>query len=86
MGADVPHEQRDRMDEQSLKIIFGHIARAAAILLCILTELQAYFRFENARINERLHEVWNVLVGAPEVKDLFDARYAQLMKDRKIEP
>ena len=86
MQADVPHEHREKVDEKSLNVIFGHIARAAAILLCILTELQAYFRFDGARINERLYEVWNALVGAPEIKDLYEARYAKLMRDRKIEP
>jgi hypothetical protein len=68
---DVPHEQREKTDEASLNIIFGHMARAAAILLCILTELQAYFRFDGARINPRIHEVWNELVRAPEIKDLY---------------
>jgi hypothetical protein len=62
------------------------MARASAILLCILTELQAYFRFDGARINERVHDVWNALVIAPEVKDLFDSRYAQLMQDKGIKP
>jgi hypothetical protein len=83
---DVPHEYRDKVDEKSLSIIFGHMARAAAILLCILTELQAFFRFDGARINERLHEVWNALLGAPEIKELYDQRYAELMMDRRIEP
>ena len=62
------------------------LTRASAILLCILTELQAFFRFDGARINERLHEVWNALMPAPEVKDLYDSRYAELMKRSGIEP
>jgi hypothetical protein len=81
---DLPIEERPKLEELSLLLIFGHIGRAAAILLCILTELQAYFRFDGARINERLHEVWNVLTPAPEIRDLFDSRYAQLMKDKGI--
>jgi hypothetical protein len=84
--ADVPHDHRGKMEEASLGLIFGHMARASVILLCILTELQANCHFNGARINERLHEVWNALVGAPEVKDLYDGRYAQLMRDKKIEP
>jgi hypothetical protein len=83
---DLPIEDRSKLEERSLLLIFDHMARAAAILLCILTELQARFRFDGARINQRLHQVWNVLVVAPEVKDLFDSRYARLMKDKGITP
>ena len=83
---DLPIEERPKLEEMSLLLIFDHMTRAAAILLCILTELQAYFKFDGARINERLLEVWNVLMTAPEVKDLFDSRYAHLMQDRGINP
>jgi hypothetical protein len=83
---DLPIDERPRLEEKSLLLIFDHIARAAAILLCILTELQAYFRFDGARINERLLEVWSVLKAAPEVKDLLDSRYTQLMQKRGISP
>lgn len=81
---DMPHEDRPKIEERSMDVIFGHMARACAILLCTLTEIQAYFRFHGARINERLHEVWNALLAAPEVKELYDSRYAELMKDRAI--
>jgi hypothetical protein len=30
------------------------------------------------------HEIWNALVTAPEVKELYDSRYAQLMRDKRI--
>lgn len=83
---DLPIEERSKLEEMSLRRIFDHMAQAAAILLCILTELQAYFRFDGARINERLHCVWDVLVPAPEVRDLYDARYAELMKNTGINP
>jgi hypothetical protein len=81
---DMPHEERPKIEGVSMGLIFGHMTRASAILLCILTELQAFFRFDGARINARLHEVWNALLAAPEVKDLHDSRYAQLMKDKGI--
>ena len=83
---DLPIEERPKLDEVSLRHIFVHMARSAAILLCILTELQAYFRFDGARINARLDEMWNVLAAAPEIKDLFDSRYARLMQDKGIRP
>lgn len=78
---DLPPDERPKLDDVFLRAIFSHMARASAILLCILTELQAYFRFDGARINERLLEIWDVLVSAPEVKDLFDLRCAKLMQD-----
>jgi hypothetical protein len=83
---DIPPDQRPELEEKAMRAIFGHMTRASAILLCILTELQAYFRFDGARINERLLGVWDALVPAPEVKDLFDSRYAKLMQDTGIKP
>ena len=60
----------------------------AGVLLCIVTELQAHFRFDDdgARINQRLHAMWNALMPVLEIKKLYDKRYAQLMKDRHINP
>lgn len=65
-------------------MIFLSVSRAAAILLCLLTEVQAYFRFDGARINERLHQVWNALIVVPEIKELYDKRYATLMTKKGI--
>lgn len=79
-----PHEDRPKIDEFLPQIMSMHLARAAAILLCIITELQAYFRFEGANINERINKVWSSLLAIPEVKELFNERYAQLMKDKGI--
>jgi hypothetical protein len=48
--------------------------------------MQAYFRFDDdgARINERIHEMWDALMPVLEVKELYDERYAQWMKDNRI--
>lgn len=64
-----------------------HLLRSAAILLSIVTELQAYFRFDDsgARINERIYAMWNALMPVFEVKELYDERYAQLMQEKGIE-
>jgi len=83
--SDIPHEERVQFHDVSEKMISMHIFRVAAILLCTLTEIQAHFRFEGARINERLHEVWDALIPALEVKELYDLRYAKLMKDTHID-
>jgi hypothetical protein len=66
------------------RLIFKTTIRVAGILLCILTEVQAYFQFDGARINERLHEVWNALRPIPEIKELYEGRYAQLMEQKNI--
>jgi len=57
-------------------------------LISVVTELQAYFRFDDAgaRINERIHEVWNALLPTFTIKELYDERYAKLMKDGGINP
>ena len=84
--SDIPHEERPQFEDVSEKVISMHIFRVAAILLCTLTEIQAHFRFDGARINARLHEVWVALLPALEVRELYDMRYAKLMKDRGIDP
>ncbi len=60
----MPHEERPKIDAQHPKVISLHIARAAGVLLCITTEVPAHFRFDDngARINERIHEMWNALM------------------------
>ena len=82
------HEDRDKLDAIYPTIFSMHIPRAAAVLLCIVSELQAYFHFDDdgARINQRIHEMWNVLMPVFEVKELYDKRYFQLMKDKRINP
>ncbi len=81
---DLPHEIRPNVDDAAEEMISVHIPRMAAILLCTLTEIQAYLKFDGARINQRLHEIWNALVPAPEIKELYDKRYAQLMMEKGI--
>jgi hypothetical protein len=81
-----PHEERPKVDEVHPRILALHIGRSAVILLCIITELQAYFHFDGANINERIHKVWNALMPVFEVRELYDERYARLMKDKGINP
>jgi hypothetical protein len=82
----VQYEERSKVDEKHPLIMSMHLARAAAILLCIVTELQAHFHFDAARIDERIHKMWNVLMPVFEVEELYNGRYAQLMKDAHINP
>ena len=65
-----------------------HLGRIAILLICIVTEIQAHFGFDDsgARINERIHEVWKALTVMEECQELLTARYTKLMVDRKILP
>jgi len=82
----LPHEERPKLDDGYLRLLSSHIAQAAAILLCIVTELQAYFHFDGADIDARIHRMWNALMPAFVVKELYEERYEQLMKDKRINP
>ncbi len=83
---DLRHEDRPKIETVLDDVIAIHIPRVAVLLLCMLTEVQACCSFDGARIDQRLHQVWNALLIAPEVKELYDERYAQLMKDKGICP
>lgn len=83
---DLPHERRPMVDRRLEAVVSIHLARVARILLCTLAEIQAYFRFDGARINERLHRVWDVLCVVPEIRELYDGRYMQLMRENGIDP
>jgi hypothetical protein len=84
----LPHEDRPKLDEVLPMRLSTHIAQAAGILISVVTELQAYFHFDDvgARINERIHEVWNALLPTFTVKELYVNRYAKLMQDKGINP
>jgi hypothetical protein len=78
------HEQRPQIDEAHSKMLFLHISRAAAVLLCIITEVQAHFKFDGANISERIHEIWDVLQPVAEIKELYSDRYQRLMHEKNI--
>jgi hypothetical protein len=61
-----------------------HLLRASAVLLAMISELQAYFKFDGANINRRIREIWDILIVHMDVKELYDARCRQLMKDAGI--
>lgn len=84
----LPLEERPKLDELHPIKVTTHMAQAAGVLISIVTELQAYFHFDDngARINERIHEVWKALLPTFTVKELYDGRYAQLMKDKGLNP
>jgi hypothetical protein len=80
----LPHEERPKLDDGHLRLLSTHLSQAAAVVLCIVTELQAYFHFDGANINERIHKMWDALMPTFVVKELYTERYEQLMKDKGI--
>jgi hypothetical protein len=80
----LPHEERPKLDDGHLRLLSKHIGQAAAILLCIVTELQAHFHFDGANIDERIHKMWSVLMPTFVVRELYSERYEKLMKDKHI--
>jgi hypothetical protein len=80
------HEVRRQLDEKHWVFMSESLSRAALVLLCIVTELQAHFHFDDngANIDERIHTMWNALMPIFEVKQLYEERYKQLMKNRGI--
>src|ERR1700722_10649534 len=84
---DIPYQDREHFETITVETMISlNIFRVAAILLCILTEVQARFAFDGPSINKRLHQIWKALLPAQEIKELYDERYAQLMKDKGIDP
>jgi hypothetical protein len=79
----LPHEQRPD-EAKFLRMFSMHISQAAGVSLAIVTELQAYFHFDGADINNRIHKMWDVLMPTFAVKELYKERYQQLMEDKGI--
>jgi hypothetical protein len=82
----LPHAEREKLEETFDLFVSTHLGRAASILLCIVTELQAYCRFDGANIDKRICDVWEALLPMPVTKELYEGRYSQLMRDRGISP
>ena len=75
----MPHDIRPQIDRSFDIFLSTHLGRAAIVLLCVVTEIQAYCRFDGANINERIRKIWQALIPMFDAKELYDARYATLM-------
>jgi hypothetical protein len=77
----LPVDRRAENSDVGERHIAVHIGRAAAILLCLLTEIQNFYRFDGpARIDERLATVWAAMLQLPEANELYASRYRELLR------
>lgn len=78
----LPHEKRDMVTDDAVhRYIAMHFGRTAAILLCLLTEIQQFFEFNGAEIDKRLAQLWSAMIPLYEIRELFDYRYKTLLKE-----
>jgi len=75
---------RSVIDSRYLQEMTLHIMRAATVLLCLLTEIQVYFRFNDPQIDPMLAYIWECMSGSYETNELYDERYHKLMGDAGI--
>jgi hypothetical protein len=62
------------------------LGRAAQSCFQMTTEIQVYFRFDGADINNRIQQMWDALMDFLEAKELYQERYRALMQERGILP
>ena len=80
----LPHDARPEVEKAYTLFLTRFIGRAAMVLLCLVTEIQLYFRFDGANINQRILQMWTALMDAFEVKEIYDERYCALMQEGGI--
>jgi hypothetical protein len=78
----LPQGVRPTITDSYDMFLATHIGRAALILLCIVTEIQAHARFHGHNIDERIVKIWNALMPLYDAKELYDGHYAKVMTDR----
>ena len=80
------HEDRTTFDARYEDFLTRHLGRAATVLLCIATEIQAHFLFQGANIDVRICKMWEALIPVFEAGELYDEHYRELMKETGILP
>lgn len=75
-------EDRHEIEDAGERYSGAHFARAAGILLCLLTEIQCYFKFDDANIDDRLVQIWEAMLPVTEVRELYDSRFKMMLRPR----
>ena len=80
-GDDFDAERRAKSKDAGERYLGMHIGRTAAVLLCLLTELQHFYRFGGeARIDERLADLWEAMLPIYGVKEMYASRYRGILR------
>lgn len=74
------------MEDASERNIALHFGRAAGLLLCLLTEIQHFFRFDGAEIDKRIGQLWAAMIPMIEIRELYDYRFKGLLREPFAEP
>jgi hypothetical protein len=76
---DLPKDERLEIEKKKFPLLLGEqLSRSAFLLLCLLSEIQNQFKF-SGNLELRILEIWHALIpGFPEVKEIFDLRYAAM--------
>ena len=82
----VPDENRAGLDDATDRHITMHFGRAAGVLLCLLTEIQHFYKFSGAKIDNRLSQIWAAMIPILEVRELYDCRYSSLLREPVVMP
>ena len=80
----LPHEDRPNVEAMYDLFLIKHVGQVVTVLLGLVTEIQRYFRFDGADINNRIEDMWIALMGLFEAKELYEERYSALMKENGI--
>ena len=81
----VQKDDRVKMADAGERHTSMHFCRAAGLLLCLLTEIQHDYKFNDAHIDARLQALWIEVVKAPEIDELYTARYKGFMLGRELD-
>ncbi len=85
-GDRIPRDKREDLDDAAERYIAMHIGRASGLLLALLTEIQHFYKFDGAEIDERLGKIWAAVMPILEVRELYHYRYKGLLRIPLTEP
>jgi len=83
VGYDLPARHHDQLDEATERTLAMHVFRAGGLLMCLLTEIQHFCRFDGANIDQRLADTWASMLEIYEIRELYDLRYRSLIEQMR---
>ena len=86
IASGIPHEMRGEVEDAAERDIAMHFGRTAGLLLCLLTEIQHFYKFDGAEIDKRLGQLWAAMIPMVEIRELYDYRFKGLLREPCAEP